>query len=101
MKETTVRPMQCNLVSEGRLMIEKIGAGIGIIIYNSARKIAAGIHVLRALSPGSKVANQVYYAESVIPYALDQLKKRVVLKSVQCCLTLMRVRLGLQILNNN
>ena len=75
MKETLVIPMKLFMASEGLMKIDRIGAGVGIIIYNSAKKIAAGMHVLRAQSPAIQSANPEYYANTVIPYAMKQLSQ--------------------------
>lgn len=75
MKEIVVEPMRCVIISEGLMKIDRIGAGVGIIIYNSPYKVAAGMHVLRTLAQGMNVTNPMYYADTVIPYALEQLKQ--------------------------
>lgn len=75
MKETLVIPMKFFMVSEGLMKIDRIGAGVGIIIFNSAKKIAGGMHVLRAQSPDSQSANPEYYANTVIPYAMEQFRR--------------------------
>ncbi|MCP4713747.1 MAG: chemotaxis protein CheD [Deltaproteobacteria bacterium] len=76
MKETIVQPMKCVFATEGRLLVEKVGAGVGIVFFHNQSKTAAGIHVLRTLPDGTEVSNPMYYAETVIPYALDEFKER-------------------------
>jgi len=74
MKETIVSPMKCVFVNEGLLKIDRIGAGVGVIMFNSAYKTAAGFHVLRAHPPEGAVSEPAYYIETAVPYALDYLK---------------------------
>ncbi len=49
---------------------------MGIIIYNSSKKTAAGIHVLRAKAPNINNTNPVYYADTVIPYVMNYFKEK-------------------------
>lgn len=75
MAETSVRLMQCVVASEGVLKIESIGVGVGVIIYSSFQKKGAGIHILAAKSETPTPDNPAKYANTAIPYAIDELKK--------------------------
>ncbi len=80
MKEIIVRPMQCAIATGGLLRIDRIGSGVGIVIFNSAYKVAAGVHVLRGESPGGDADNPAYYANTAIPYILQEFERRGVSK---------------------
>lgn len=79
MKVTVVAPMKYVFVKQGVLRIDRIGAGVGVIIFNSTHKIAAGFHVLRATAPSGMGGNPAYYADTVIPYVLKHLSAQNVL----------------------
>jgi len=76
MKETIIWPMRCVVVDSGLLMINNIGAGMGIVIFSPATKKAVGMHVLRAAPKSDeRVTNPAYFAATVIPHALEEMKK--------------------------
>ncbi len=75
MKETSVTPMKFLIVSEGTLRIDRIGAGIGIIMYSREHKKASGVHVLKAKAPPNREVNPVLYADTVVPHALKEFEK--------------------------
>ena len=74
--------MRCEFASEGLLWIDKIATGVGIIIFNSRNKLAAGIHVLRGISPGRIPDNPAYFADTAIEYVLDEFKNKGALNGV-------------------
>ena len=76
MKTTAVKPMKCEFAAEGLLWIDKIATGVGIIVFNSKNKMAAGIHVLRGVSQVKDPKNPAYFADTAIEYVLDEFKKR-------------------------
>jgi chemotaxis receptor (MCP) glutamine deamidase CheD len=76
MKVTAIRPMQHGLANEGILQIERIASGLGVIIFSSATKIAAGIHILRGEAQGQIPENPAYYADTGLSFLLDELKKQ-------------------------
>jgi len=55
------------------LKIDRIGSGIGVIIYDNTRRIATGLHFLAANSGGLKPTNHFMYADTAIPQALTEL----------------------------
>ncbi len=75
MDATSVRCFRSAVVSSGILKIENIGAGVGVILFNSERKIAAGLHIMAPTARGTNVKNPIMYADTAIPYILDELKK--------------------------
>lgn len=68
--------MKCEFASEGLLWIDKIATGVGIIVFNSGKKMAAGIHVLRGVSRNRDPENPAYFADTAIEYVLDEFKRR-------------------------
>lgn len=64
--------MSCEFASEGLLWIDKIATGVGVILFNPAKKLAAGVHVLRGLSQGRGIENPAYYADTAIEYVLKE-----------------------------
>ncbi len=75
MKTTAVRPMKCEFATEGLLWIDKIATGVGIILFNPSKKLAAGMHVLRGLSQGRVTDNPAYYADTALEYVIAEFKK--------------------------
>lgn len=76
MKEIPVLPMKCVFANAGVVKIDRIGAGIGIIVYSGASKIAAGTHVLRGRAPQGNSSEPAYYADTVIPFIIEEFKKK-------------------------
>lgn len=76
MKETVVKGVRCEIATEGRLIIERIGLGIGILIYDGKRKIGIGVHVLAPSSGDIKYPNPVTYANTAVPHAVKILKEQ-------------------------
>jgi chemotaxis protein CheD len=68
--------MRCEFATEGLLWIDKIATGVGIILFNPQKKIAAGMHVLRGISHGRAVDNPAYYADTALEYVMDEFRKR-------------------------
>ena len=75
-KDTAVSPMGCAFATGGIIKIDKIAAGLGIIIYSSAKRMAAGAHVMMAASRTQDVINPGCYANTAIPHMLDQFKDK-------------------------
>ena len=75
MSETSVKIMECALAESGVLKINRIGVGVGVIIYNAAQKKAAGMHILAPSTTEATPANPAKYANTSIPYALSELEK--------------------------
>ena len=76
MAETSVRIMQCAVASTGLLRIDRIGVGIGIILYSAFHKTGAGVHILAPSSGTPTPENPAKYADTAVHYVLDQLKKK-------------------------
>lgn len=76
MSEKTVSLLHCDVANSGLLIIDRIGSGIGVIIYDSTRRIGAGFHILAANSGALKPANNFMYANTAIPQALTELVQR-------------------------
>jgi chemotaxis receptor (MCP) glutamine deamidase CheD len=75
MNLTSVRFLQSAIVTSGVLQIENIGAGVGVILFNSQRKIAAGLHIMAPSSRAVNAKNPIMYADTAIPHVLVELKK--------------------------
>ncbi len=76
MTEKSVALLHCEVVNSGLLKIDRIGSGIGVIIYDKARRIGAGLHVLAAHSGDVKPPNPFMYADTALPQALAELGQK-------------------------
>lgn len=76
MKETVVKTLQCIIATEGRLIIERIGVGIGILFYDRKKKTGVGAHVLAPSSGSIKYPNPVTYANTAVPHILKLLEEQ-------------------------
>lgn len=76
MQEKSVALIQCEVVNAGLLKIDRIGAGIGVIIFDKAHHIAAGFHVLAARSRDIKPQNSFMYADTAVPQALAEISQK-------------------------
>jgi chemotaxis receptor (MCP) glutamine deamidase CheD len=76
MPEKSVPLLHCDVADSGLLKIDRIGSGIGIIIYDNAHRIGVGLHVLAAHSGGLKPKNNCMYANTAIPQALAEIGQK-------------------------
>jgi len=76
MSETSVPLLHSAVAQSGLLKIDRIGSGIGVIIYDNARHIGVGLHILAAHSGGLKPANSFMYADTAIPQALSEIGQK-------------------------
>jgi chemotaxis receptor (MCP) glutamine deamidase CheD len=76
MSEISVLLLRCAVANSGLLKIDCIGSGIGVIIYDNARHIGTGLHILAAHSGGLKPTNNFMYANTAIPQALTEISKK-------------------------
>ncbi|MBN2125551.1 MAG: chemotaxis protein CheD [Deltaproteobacteria bacterium] len=74
MPETSVKLLQCAVARSGLLRIDRIGSGVGVILYDTARKIGAGLHILAPHSGTIHPENPVMYANTAIPFVLGRLE---------------------------
>jgi chemotaxis protein CheD len=68
--------MQCVVADSGTLKINRIGVGVGVVVYSAGDKAAAGLHVFAAQSSSPTPENPAKYANTAIPYALSELEKK-------------------------
>lgn len=76
MTEISVKLLQCAVANSGKLKIDHIGSGVGVILYNAAQKIGAGLHILAPRAGTITAKNPVMYANTAIPHALGQLQAK-------------------------
>ncbi len=76
MPEKAVSLLHCDCATSGLLKVDRIGSGIGIIIYDNSRRVGAGLHILAAHSGALKPANSFMYANTAIPQALSEIGKQ-------------------------
>ncbi len=76
MSEKRVVLLHCEVVNSGLLKIDRIGSGVGVIIYDKTRRIAAGLHVLVAHSHDSNPQNPFMFADTAVPQALTEISKK-------------------------
>jgi chemotaxis receptor (MCP) glutamine deamidase CheD len=75
MTETSVKIMQCSLADKGIIRIDRIGVGVGILMYNPSKKIGIGIHTLAPQSDMPQPSNPAKFADTAITYALGLFEK--------------------------
>jgi chemotaxis protein CheD len=76
MSETSVPLLRCAVANSGLLKIDRIGSGLGVIIYDNARHIGTGLHILAAHSGGLKPTNNFMFANTAIPQALTDIAQK-------------------------
>lgn len=76
MAETSVKIMECVISESGVLKIDRIGVGVGVILYSAIQKKGAGIHILAPATTEASPANPAKYANTAIPHALKELEKK-------------------------
>lgn len=68
--------MQCVVATDGLLRIDRVSAGVAVVIFSRTQKVAVGLHALRCNPPeGDEQSNVAYYVETAIPHALAQLEE--------------------------
>ena len=75
MAETSVKIMQCLLADKGTLKIDRIGVGVGILLYNQAKKMGIGIHTLAPQADTLNPPNPAKFADTAITYAIKLFEK--------------------------
>ena len=75
MTVTNVQFIRCEVATSGLLKIDRIGAGVGVVIYSPARKIGVGLHIMAPKAKSMKSTNPIMYANTAIPYAIELLEK--------------------------
>jgi chemotaxis receptor (MCP) glutamine deamidase CheD len=75
MTETTVKIMQCALANSGIIKIDRVGVGIGLLMYSQPKKIGIGIHTLAPHADSAAPPNPVKFADTAIPHAIELFKK--------------------------
>ena len=76
MSETSVKIMDCAVADSGVLKIDRIGVGVGIILYSATQKKAAGVHVLAPSTTEAEPSNPAKYANTAVPHAIAELEKK-------------------------
>jgi chemotaxis receptor (MCP) glutamine deamidase CheD len=76
MPEKSVAMLHCEVADSGLLKIDRIGAGVGVIIYDRAHHIGAGLHVLAAYSGDSKPQNPFMFANTAVPQVFTEISEK-------------------------
>jgi len=76
MAQKLVNLMECAVVNSGTLKINRVGVGVGVVLHSGSHKTAAGLHILAANSASAAPDNPAKYANTAIPFALSELKKK-------------------------
>lgn len=76
MAEKKIKLLQHAVALSGRLIIDHIGSGVGIMLYSPSHKVGAGIHVLAPTSSGVSSKNPIMYADTAVPYIIEELKAK-------------------------
>jgi chemotaxis receptor (MCP) glutamine deamidase CheD len=75
MAETSVKIMQCTLATSGIIKIDRVGVGVGILMYSHVKKIGIGIHTLAPHADTPTPQNPAKFADTAIPYAIGLFEK--------------------------
>lgn len=75
MAETSVKIMQCALANSGIIKIDRVGVGVGVLLYSQSKKIGMGIHTLAPQSDIPNPPNPAKFADTAIPHAVELLEK--------------------------
>jgi chemotaxis receptor (MCP) glutamine deamidase CheD len=75
MTETSVKIMQCALADSGTIKIDRVGVGVGILLYSQSKKIGIGIHTLAPQADSAAPSNPAKFADTAIPYAIGLFEK--------------------------
>lgn len=75
MADTSVKIMQCELANSGTIKIDRVGVGVGILLYSQSKKIGIGIHTLAPQSDTPNPPNPAKFANTAIPHAIGLLEK--------------------------
>ena len=76
MPEKSVAILHCEVANSGLLKIDRIGAGVGVIIYDRAHHIGAGLHILAAHSGDGKPQNPFMFANTAVPQAFTEISEK-------------------------
>ncbi len=76
MSETSIKILQFAIASSGSVKIDHIGSGVGVIMYNAAKKTGVGLHILAPDSGAIAVTNPIMYANTAIPHVIGELEKQ-------------------------
>ena len=76
MEKKQVNCLQFAIVNKGLLEIGNIGSGVGVILFSTSRKTAAGLHILAPVAGSRAPINPVMYADTAIPFIIEVLKKK-------------------------
>ena len=75
MTETSVKIMQCALADSGIIKIDRVGVGVGILLYSQSKKIGIGIHTLAPQADTPTPPNPAKFADTAIPHAVGLFEK--------------------------
>jgi len=75
MEQTSVKIMQCKTAKKGRLTVDCIGVGVGVVLYDRVKKVGVGLHVLAPRSAVPSPPNPAKYADSGVLHAIDMLAR--------------------------
>jgi len=94
MTEINIQLTKYAIASSGLLKIDRIGAGIGVILYSAQHKIGAGLHILASHSGYNTPKNPIMYANTAIPFIMNQLSTRGVRPPISIAIAGGAVMLG-------
>lgn len=75
MAETSIRIMQCGSATSGILKVDRVGVGVGVLLYSQSKKIGMGIHTLAPKADSPNPPNPAKFADTAIPYGISLLEK--------------------------
>ncbi len=76
MTDKKIMLLQHAVALSGRLEIDHIGSGVGIMLYSPSRKVGAGLHVLAPNSSGISPKNPIMYANTAVPFVMEELQAK-------------------------
>ncbi len=67
--------MQCLVADSGIIKIDRVGVGVGVLLYSQVKRIGIGIHTLAPQADSPSPPNPAKFADTAIPHAVGLFKK--------------------------
>ena len=76
MEEIEIRLGKYAIAKSGLLKIDRISSGVSVMLYNAEHKTGAALHILASHSGPRAPQNPIVYANTAIPFIMEQLRKK-------------------------
>jgi len=74
MEEIDVKLGKYAIAGSGLLKINRISSGVSVMLYSTQHKIGAALHILASHSGPRAPQNPIMYANTAIPFIMEQLR---------------------------